>query len=63
MAIAAGNEPGFEEAIRALFAGQRERFEVEIGVWPQDLREHARRMATAAFDGRETRESENPIRR
>lgn len=62
MAIAAGNEPGFEEAIRALFAGQRERFEVEIGAWPQDLREHARRMARGAFDGREARDSEISIR-
>lgn len=38
----AGNEAGFEEATRALFAGNRERFESETAGWPDDVREHAR---------------------
>jgi len=45
----AGNEPGFEEAIRALFAGKQERFERLTGPWPADVRDHARRLAAAAF--------------
>ena len=45
----AGNEPGFEEATRALFAGNRERFEQETETWPADVREHARKLAAASF--------------
>lgn len=49
MAVAAGNQPGFEEACRALFAGDAARFEAEIAAWPCDLATHARRMAAPAF--------------
>ena len=49
MAIS-GNAPGFEEAIRALFAGDRARFEQFTETWPVDLRDHARRMASPSFD-------------
>jgi len=45
----AGNESGFEEANRALFAGQRERFELMSEAWPVDIRAHARKLAAAAF--------------
>jgi uncharacterized protein len=45
----AGNEPGFEEAIRALFAGRRERFGEMTEGWPADIRSHARKLAAAAF--------------
>jgi uncharacterized protein len=50
----AGDEPGFEEAIRALFAGERDRFEANIGPWPPDVRSYAVRLASEAFedDGR-----------
>jgi hypothetical protein len=41
----AGNEPGFEEAIRALFAGQAERFNEIVEPWPHDIREHAKKLA------------------
>lgn len=44
-----GNEAGFEEATRALFAGSRTRFLAESEGWPPDLREHARRLADGAF--------------
>jgi len=57
MAVAAGDEPGFEEAIRALFAGHRERFEAELAAWPLDLREYACRMASASFAARDGVES------
>ena len=37
----AGNLPGFEEATRALFAGDLTRFADEMANWPADIREHA----------------------
>ena len=46
----AGNEPGFEEASRALFAGNRERFEQETAKWPEDVRTHARLLAQPGFE-------------
>ena len=33
-----GNAPGYEEAIRALYAGQREEFIAHIEAWPPDIR-------------------------
>ena len=51
MAAMAGDRPGFEEAARALFARDKARFEVEIGPWPADLRDHAGKLASAAFAG------------
>ncbi len=45
----AGNEPGFEEAIRALFAGDRERFDGFADGWPADVRDHAKTLAAAAL--------------
>ena len=45
----AGNEPGFEEAIRALFAGKREPFENLVEPWPRDIRDHAKKLAAAVF--------------
>ena len=45
----AGNEPGFEEAIRALFADKRERFDEMVEPWPEHIRDHAKKLAAAAF--------------
>jgi hypothetical protein len=45
----AGNEPGFEEATRALFAGRLDRFNELVEGWPSDVRDHAHRLATGAF--------------
>jgi hypothetical protein len=44
-----GNEQDFEEANRALFAGNQERFAQIIEPWPTDLRDHASRLAARAF--------------
>lgn len=44
-----GNLPGFEEANRALFAGDSGRFNQEVAPWPADVREHATKLARAAF--------------
>lgn len=41
MAAIAGNASGYEEATRALFAGDRARFEALVASWPADIRDHA----------------------
>ena len=50
MSAMAGDRPGFEEATRALFAGDQVRFEEQIARWPADVRDHALRLAAAAFE-------------
>ena len=47
----AGDEPGYEEAIRALFGGDPKRFAAMIEPWPPDVRRHAKKLAAAAFAG------------
>ena len=49
MQAMAGDEPGFEEAARALFAGDISRFDAQIAGWADDVREHAQWLATDAF--------------
>ena len=41
----AGDEPGFEEASRALFAGHRAPFLSCVRDWPADVREHVLQLA------------------
>jgi hypothetical protein len=45
----AGNAPGYEEAMRALFAGQSEDFCARIEAWPADVRRQLEKMAAPAF--------------
>jgi hypothetical protein len=45
MAALAGNLPGFEEACRALFGGEFEKFVRTIAAWPDDIRDHSIRLA------------------
>lgn len=49
MSAMAGNFPGFEEATRALFAGDSVRFNSLVESWSIDIRDHARKLAEAAF--------------
>lgn len=49
MAALAGDLPGFEEAARALYAGDGARFEAETAPWPGDVRAVAREFAADAF--------------
>ncbi|AUX48008.1 hypothetical protein SOCE26_095340 [Sorangium cellulosum] len=51
MSAVAGNEAGFEEAARALFAGKPADFDASTGCWPADVRDYARKLAAAAFQG------------
>jgi len=48
MSAMAGDLPGFEEAARALFAGDAARFEAQLRDWPADVRGHALRLAAGA---------------
>ena len=52
MSAMAGNFPGFEEATRALFAGDPGRFDSLVASWPGDIRDHARKLSEAAFQNR-----------
>jgi len=56
MSTMAGNEPGFEEATRGLFAGDAIRFAEYSRQWPSDVRAHAARLAARAFEGGATNE-------
>lgn len=49
MQAMAGDQPGFEEASRALFAGDVARFEEHVARWADDVRDHAAWLATDAF--------------
>ena len=47
MSAVAGNLPGFEEALRALFAYDRRRFSDLVAKWPEDVRDYAVKLAFA----------------
>jgi hypothetical protein len=57
MAAMAENKPHYEEVARALFAGDAGRFEAWTATWPADVRDHARRLAAAAFERAASHES------
>lgn len=45
-----GNLPHYEEAARAYWRGERDRFDELLRDWPADVRDHARRLAAASWD-------------
>ena len=45
LTVMAGDRPGYEEAIRALYAGDRDGFEAHGAGWPAAVRDHARALA------------------
>ena len=49
MVATLGGAYDFEEATRALFALERGKFHTLSETWPQDARDHARKLADAAF--------------
>ena len=49
MSTMAGHEAGFEEASRALFAGDQSGFEAIIAVWPTDIQTHLKKLLVDAF--------------
>lgn len=46
----AGNEPGYEEGLRALFAADAERFRMYASAWPPDIKAHALKLAAPVFE-------------
>lgn len=52
MTAMAGDRPGYEEASRALYAGDADRFGELVRRWPKDIREHLHRIAAGAFVAR-----------
>lgn len=50
MSAIAGHQSGFEEATRALFAGDAARFAEKVQDWPADVRQHATKLAAVAFE-------------
>ena len=52
MSALAGDFPGFEEATRALYAGDLKGFGDLIAAWPEDLRAHTLKLALSARDRR-----------
>ena len=57
MTAMAGNQPGFEEATRALYADDETRFAELTDGWPADVRDHARSLAAAAFSAESASDS------
>jgi hypothetical protein len=49
MSALAGNEPGYEEAARALYAGDRAGLETAMATWPADVRAYSLQLAAPAF--------------
>lgn len=45
----AGNLPGYEEALRALFAKNAADFARQIETWPPDIRNHVRKISASVF--------------
>jgi hypothetical protein len=45
MSAMAGDLAGFEEATRALFAGDAATFDARMATWPSDIRRHAQWLA------------------
>jgi hypothetical protein len=50
MTALAGNEPGYEEATRALFAGDAVGFQRMTQSWPDDIATYLRVLSGPAFD-------------
>lgn len=48
MSTLAGDLPGFEEATRALFAGDHERLVAQMATWPQDVQAYVHQLAEPA---------------
>jgi len=50
MTAMAGNRPGYEEASRALFAGDQPRLETLVRKWPKDIRRYVLDRSREASD-------------
>lgn len=50
----AGNAPGYEDTLRALYAGDRTAFEARMADWPTDVRTHALALLDTAAPASDT---------
>jgi uncharacterized protein len=51
LSVIAGDLPGYEEAIRALYKKDRKGFATRIAEWPADIAAYALTLAGPAFEG------------
>jgi len=49
MTSIAGDQPGYEEAVRALYACDHPTFDARVAEWPPDVAAYARSLAAEAF--------------
>lgn len=49
MSAMAGDLPGFEEALRAFYRGNKERVDELIRTWPADIRDQVQRLIVTAY--------------
>ncbi|MBX2987731.1 MAG: DUF2239 family protein [Bdellovibrionaceae bacterium] len=49
MSVLAGNLPHYEEALRALYAKDKKKFQALTRDWPADVREHAKSLAAPVW--------------
>lgn len=49
ISMMAGDRPGFEEACRALYAGDADRFATATEGWPDDVRRYGQRLAAGGW--------------
>ncbi len=49
MSAIAGDLPGFEEATRALYAGDTEKLDRQIAAWPEDLQAYLRKLGAPSI--------------
>ncbi|MBS1984610.1 MAG: DUF2239 family protein [Bdellovibrionales bacterium] len=52
MSVLAGDLPGYEEALRALYRKDKAKFTSQIAEWPRDVKEHAIYLSRPAFGER-----------
>lgn len=52
MTTLAGDLPGYEEALRSLYARDDARFDALVGAWPEDVAAYVRRLAQAERQAR-----------
>lgn len=50
MRVMAGDAPDYEEASRAFYRGERERFIALTAAWPADVRAHLQQLTAIAWD-------------
>ncbi|HYH00583.1 MAG TPA: DUF2239 family protein [Terriglobales bacterium] len=62
MTIMAGDLPGYEEASRAFYRGDRQRFDQLTASWPPDVRDYLRKLVDRATSDRADAQAEEASR-